>query len=54
MELQNHGNKVKKGKSEEKERKRREKNNGCALGRKTKKNNWHSVMKEEANNGSSL
>ena len=46
--------KEKKRKNEEKERKRREKNNGCALGRKTKKNIWHSVMKEEANNGSSL
>lgn len=44
-----------KRKSEEKERKRREKkNNGCALGRNTKKYIWHSVMKEEANSGSSL
>lgn len=44
-----------KRKIEEKERKRREKkNNGWALGRNTKKYMWHSVMKEEANGGSSL
>ena len=54
MKLQNHGNEGKKKRARRKKEKEEKKNNGYALGRKTKKNIWHSVMKEEANNGSSL
>lgn len=54
MELQNHGNEGKKKDRGERKKKKRKKNNGWALGRNTKKYIWHSVMKEEANGGSSL
>ena len=46
--------KEKKKERGERKKKKRKKNNACAIGRNTKKNIWHSVMKEEANNGSSL